>query len=82
MKKLVVLALLVVGAALAVSLGPTAAEAQRTCSQLYTTAHASCLKKGNSLQQCNRVIGGRKAGCIQDGCWRGERLNRCGFKQS
>jgi hypothetical protein len=54
-----------------------AAESWR-CSQLYFSTHEACLKR-NSQAQCDRVLGNRKAVCLRTGCWRGNRINKCGI---
>jgi hypothetical protein len=43
---------------------------QPTCSEAY----ASCASEANAS-----ICAGRKAGCLSTGCWRGGRVNRCGY---
>ena len=74
-----VLSTLFVSAAALVLISP--ALAADTCSQTRANGIASCEKK-NSREQCARVMGARYDACMQTGCWRGEKTNRCGFKRS
>jgi hypothetical protein len=48
------------------------------CSQLYATAHETCIKR-NNRERCEPVLSSRNAVCMKTGCWRNSRGNTCGY---